>query len=84
MGSVFPNNVVGDGAEAGTPSQMPNGLEELGVQRKGRAIVHLPFQNEAVHLPSSELPEKTKEKERTQIRQTYACLKNKYVLQKVI
>lgn len=53
---VFPDDVVSDGAETGTPAQLPNGLQELGVQRQGEAIVLLSLQGEAVHLPAAELP----------------------------
>lgn len=56
MGPVFPDNVVSDGAETGPPAQLPNGLEELWVQRQGKAIVLLPLQGQAVHLPAAKLP----------------------------
>lgn len=56
MGSVFSDNVVSDGDETGPPAQLPNGLEELGVQRQGKAIVLLPLQGQAVHLPAAKLP----------------------------
>ncbi len=56
MGSVFSDNVVSDGDQTGPPAQLPNGLEELGVQRQGKAIVLLPLQGQAVHLPAAELP----------------------------
>lgn len=54
--SVFPDDVVSDGAETGPPAQLPNGLQELGVQRQGEAIVLLSLQGQAVHLPAAELP----------------------------
>lgn len=56
MGPVFPDNVVCDGAKTGPPAQLPNGLEELGIQRQGKAIVLLSLQGQAVHLPSAKLP----------------------------
>lgn len=56
MGSVFPDNVVSDGAKTGPPAQMPNGLEELRVQRQGKAIVFLSLQGQTVHLPAAKLP----------------------------
>ncbi len=56
MGSVFSNNVVCDGAETGPPAQLPNGLEELGIQWQGKAIVLLSLQGQAVHLPAAKLP----------------------------
>lgn len=56
VGSVFSDNVVSDGAETGPPAQLPNGLEELGVQRQGKAIVLLSLQGQAVHLPAAKLP----------------------------
>lgn len=56
MGSIFPDNVVSDGAKTGPPAQLPNGLEELWVQRQGKAIVLLSLQGQAVHLPSAKLP----------------------------
>lgn len=59
MGSVFPNNVVSDGVETGPPAQLPNGLEELRVQRQGKAIVLLSLQGQAIHLPAAKLPAKS-------------------------
>lgn len=56
MGSVFSDNVVSDGAETRPPAQLPNGLEEVGVQRQGKAIVLLSLQGQAVHLPAAKLP----------------------------
>lgn len=56
MGSIFPDDVVRDGAETGPPAQLPDGLEELGVQRQGKAIVLLSLQDQAVHLPAAKLP----------------------------
>lgn len=56
VGSVFPDNVVCDGAKTGPPAQLPNGLQELGVQRQGKAIVLLSLQGQAVHLPTAKLP----------------------------
>lgn len=56
MGSVFPYNVVSDGAKTGPPAQLPNGLEEVWVQRQGKAIVLLSLQGQAVHLPTAKLP----------------------------
>lgn len=56
MGSVFPDNVVSDGAETGPSAQLPNGLEELGVQWQGKAIVLLSLQGQAVHLPAAKFP----------------------------
>lgn len=56
MGSVFPDDVVSDGAETGPPAQLPNGVQELWVQRQGKAIVLLSLQGQAVHLPSAKLP----------------------------
>lgn len=56
MGPVFSDNVVSDGAETGPPAQLPNGLEELGVQRQGKAIVLPSLQGQAVHLPAAKLP----------------------------
>lgn len=56
MGPVFPDNVVCDGADTGPPAQLPNGLEELRVQRQGKAIVLLSLQGQAVHLPAAKLP----------------------------
>lgn len=54
--SVFPDDVVRDGAETGPPAQLPNGLQEVGVQRQGEAIVLLSLQGQAVHLPAAKLP----------------------------
>lgn len=56
VSSVFSDNVVSDGAKTGPPAQLPNGLEELRVQRQGKAIVLLSLQGQAVHLPASKLP----------------------------
>lgn len=57
MSPVFPDNVVSDGAQTGPPAQLPNGLQELWVQRQGKAIVLLSLQGQAVHLPAAKLPE---------------------------
>lgn len=32
MSPVFPDDVVGDGGETGPPAQLPDGVEEVGVQ----------------------------------------------------
>lgn len=56
MGSVFPDNVVSNGVETRPPAQLPNGLEEIGVQRQRKAIVLLSLQGQAVHLPAAKLP----------------------------
>lgn len=56
MGSIFPDNVVNDGTLTGPSAQLPNSLEELGVQRYGKAIVFLSLQGQTVHLPTSKLP----------------------------
>lgn len=62
MGSILSDNVVSDGAEAGPPAQLPNGLEELGVQRQRKAIVLLSLQGQAVHLPAAKLPAMSQKK----------------------
>lgn len=64
---VFPDDVVSDGAETGPPAQLPNGLQELGVQRQGEAIVLLSLQGEAVHLPAAELPATQATRTRTSV-----------------
>lgn len=56
MGSVFPDEVVSDGPETGPPAQLPNGLQELWVQRQRKAIVFLSLQGQAVHLPTAKFP----------------------------
>lgn len=70
MGSVFPDDAVGDGVETWPPAQLPDGLEEVGVQRQGKAIVLLSLQGQAVHLPAAELPETSQNTEtHTQLEQ---------------
>lgn len=64
---VFPDDVVSDGAETGPPAQLPNGLQELGVQRQGEAIVLLSLQGEAVHLPAAKLPATQATRTRTSV-----------------
>lgn len=56
MSSVFSDNVVSDGTETWPPAQLPNGLQELRVQRQRKAMVLLSLQGQAVHLPAAELP----------------------------
>lgn len=67
VGPVFPDDVVSDGAETGPPAQLPNGLQELGVQRQGEAIVLLSLQGEAVHLPAAKLPATQATRTRTSV-----------------
>lgn len=56
MRSIFPDDVVSDGAETGPPAQLPNDLQELRVQWQRKAIVLLSLQGQAVHLPAAKLP----------------------------
>lgn len=67
MRPVFPDDVVSDGAETGPPAQLPDGLQELGVQRQGEAIVLLSLQGEAVHLPAAKLPATQATRTRTSV-----------------
>lgn len=56
VGAIFSDDVVSDGTETGSPAQLPNGLQELWVQRQGKAIVLWSLQGQTVHLPSAKLP----------------------------